>query len=79
MFQRTEPEIAMQVFVLTEECDREERKGGSEEEGEQGHRVSAHAVKHTAFTAEQLCVLFVGRAPHPRNVLSSFLFLQAYN
>ena len=57
MFQR-KPEIAIQVSVHIEECNREEQKAGSEEEG--GHRVSAHSIKHTAFTAEQLCMPVLG-------------------
>lgn len=43
-----------------EEYNREEQKAGLGEEGERGHRVSAHAVKHTAFTAELLCMPVLG-------------------
>lgn len=58
------PEIAIQVSVHAEECNREQ-KARSKEEGERGCRVSAHAIKHTAFTAEQLCVPVLGRLGSP--------------
>lgn len=57
-FQRRS-EIARQMSVHMEECNREEQKAGPEE-GERGHGVSAHALKRAAFTAEQLYMPVLG-------------------